>query len=320
MHLSGPTPPAADERIHPIGEGDLWQESWYFDFHDAAGDLGGYVRIGQYPNLGVVWYWACLVGADRPLVTVLDHTIPIGRDRSSLELRGDGLWADHNCEEPWERWSLGLETRALALDEPAEAYAEATGGAKGVPTPFAFDLEWETDGAVFPYPTGMDRYEIPCRVHGTIDVGTERIELDGFGQRDHSWGARDWWLFGWLWSAFRQDDGTRWHAVSMLPTQLFTVGYRQPAPDGGPLAALEELVVEPLDANRVDRDEDMPGPFDLRLDGTAFHVEPLHWAPIRLDAPDGRVSHFPRALCRFTGEDADAVGWIELNRPADPVV
>ena len=53
----------SDEGHHPPGDDPLWNESWYFDFVTADGSLGGYVRLGRYPNLGVVWYWACLVGA-----------------------------------------------------------------------------------------------------------------------------------------------------------------------------------------------------------------------------------------------------------------
>ena len=68
---------AADERAHEAGEERLWGESWYFDFTDRAGTLGGYVRLGLYPNLGVAWYWACLVGEGRPLVTVIDHEVAL---------------------------------------------------------------------------------------------------------------------------------------------------------------------------------------------------------------------------------------------------
>lgn len=321
MGLVGPTPPPEDERVHPVGDGPLWGESWYFDFHDAAGTVGGYVRIGQYPNLGVIWYWACLVGVDRPLVTVIDHTIPMGRDRSSLELRGEGLWADHNVEEPWQRWSLGLEAFALAVDDPAEAYAETTGGARGVRTPFAFDLEWETDGAVFAYPEGLDRYEIPCRVHGTLDVGTERLEIDGFGQRDHSWGGRDWWSWGWLWSAFRLDDGQRYHAVSILPSAMWSMGYHQPGGDGAPVEQLAQIEVVPPDAHLVASPELMPGPFAVILDAVRVDVEPVAWAPVLLEAPDGRLAHFPRALCHMrTDAGSTGVGWIELNRPVAPLL
>ena len=38
---------AADELAHPPGEERLWGESWYFDFTDRDGTLGGYVRLAS---------------------------------------------------------------------------------------------------------------------------------------------------------------------------------------------------------------------------------------------------------------------------------
>lgn len=73
-------PPAlgdGDEHHHEPGSEQWWNESWYFDFAAPDGSLGGYVRIGLYPNQGVAWYWACLVGEGRPLVTVVDHEVPL---------------------------------------------------------------------------------------------------------------------------------------------------------------------------------------------------------------------------------------------------
>src|SRR3546814_1540058 len=67
----------ADELAHEPGPGRLWQESWYLDFTNREGTLGGYVRLGLQPNQGVAWYWACLVGEGRPLVTVSDHDVTI---------------------------------------------------------------------------------------------------------------------------------------------------------------------------------------------------------------------------------------------------
>ncbi len=143
-------------------------------------------------------------------------------------MRTDGLWADHNVETPLEHFSLGLEAFGVALDDPADTYH----GLRGERTPLGFDLEWETDGIPFRWPQGLDRYEIPCRVHGEILVGDERVEFEGPGQRDHSWGERDWWARGWCWTAFRLDDGTRIHAVTTLPSEGFAIGYEQP-PGGG---------------------------------------------------------------------------------------
>ena len=162
----------ADELAHPPGDERLWGESWYFDFTDRDGTLGGYVRLGLYPNLGVAWYWACLVGEGRPLVTVIDHEVALPK-APSLEIRADGLWADHIVETPFDHMTLGCEAFAIAVDDPAEVY----GDLRGDRVPFGFDLEWETDrGGLYPW-IGTTRYEVSCNVHGEILVGDETIEL-----------------------------------------------------------------------------------------------------------------------------------------------
>ena len=59
----------ADEARHEPGDEPLWAESWYLDFVDADNAIAGYVRLSIQPELGRAWYWACVVGPDRPLVT-----------------------------------------------------------------------------------------------------------------------------------------------------------------------------------------------------------------------------------------------------------
>src|SRR5262249_48029512 len=134
-------PQPSDERAHEPNDDPLWSESHYLDFVSRDGQLGGYVRIGKYPNLGVVWYWGCVVGPDRPPVTVIDPPVAVPTDPESLGLRHDGLWADHHVETPFEHFSVGLEAFGVALDDPGDVYR----GAFGERTPLGFDLEWETD-------------------------------------------------------------------------------------------------------------------------------------------------------------------------------
>ena len=62
------------------------------------------------------------------------------------------------------------------------------------------------------------------------------MAVDGHGQRDHSWGVRDWWAFGWCWAAARLDDGTRVHFADIrMPGLPVAFGYLQPP--GGPVHA-----------------------------------------------------------------------------------
>ena len=84
------------------------------------------MRLGLYPNLGVAWYWACLVGEGRPLVTVIDHEVALPK-APSLEIRADGLWADHIVETPFDHMTLGCEAFAVAVDDPAEVYGDLRG-------------------------------------------------------------------------------------------------------------------------------------------------------------------------------------------------
>jgi hypothetical protein len=65
-----------DEGRHSAGPEQLWGESWYLDWAAPDASTGGYVRLGLYPNLGLSWWWIALVGEDRPLVLVVDHTLP----------------------------------------------------------------------------------------------------------------------------------------------------------------------------------------------------------------------------------------------------
>jgi hypothetical protein len=298
---------ARHEGRHPPGEEPLWGESWYFDFASPDGDLGGYVRLGLYPNLGVAWYWAYLVGTDRPLVAVRDHDVALPRGRT-LEVRAEGLWSAINCETPNEHWSIGLEAFGVGMDDPADAYR----GERGDRTPLGFDLEWEAAAAVFDYP-GPTRYEQACTVHGEVLVGAERLAFDGFGQRDHSWGVRDWWAFPWCWSAGRLGDGTVFHGVQGGPKEAwqFETGYV--IPPGGSTEKVDAVTV----ATALG-DEGLPESATVGLGEMSLAVTPLAHAPMLLESPDLRRSRFPRSLCRFGAGDGRAgFGWVEWLQPEE---
>ena len=296
---------ATDEAPHQPGSGPLWSESYYLDFFDPERQVGGYVRIALLPNQNTAWYWACVVGPDRPLVTVIEHEIALPANRS-LEIRAEGLWADYNVETPLDHVSVGLEAFAVSVDDPAETY----GDLRGERVPFGLDLEWETDGGTYPYP-GVDRYEIPCRVHGEVLVGQEVINIDGWGQRDHSGGERDWWAIAWSWTSGRLDDGTRFHGtgVDLAGTPVFGTGYVQPP--GQPMVGTdvarhaEELGPEGL-----------PTAASWQIDDLKMTHEMVAFSPVLLTAADGRESRFPRAWTKVTTADGrTGHSWTEWNQP-----
>lgn len=226
----------------------------------------------------------------------------------SLEVRHDGLWADHVIDEPLERMSCSLESFGLQLDDPAEVYS----GAYGERLPFGFDLEWVTDRGAYQWPPVTPRYEIPCSVHGEVLIGSETITVDGWGQRDHSWGAaRDWWAMPWCWSAGRLDDGTRWHSAGgFSPDQPWGVAYELPAGEHEFVESFE-IGIESI----VGR-EGLVESARLSFGSLELDVAPIAWSPVLLVHPDGRGGPVLPALARFTASDGrSGHGWIEFNQP-----
>jgi hypothetical protein len=300
-----PSPAPEHERPQPPGEEQLWNDSWYFDAVAADGSLGVYVRIGLYPNLGIAWYTAYVTGPGRPAVAIVDLEAPLP-EGEHLRTVTNRLAAEHRCERPLERFRCTLD----ATGESHEDQSAPLRGEGGEPVPVALDLRWETDGAPYAYQV-TTRYEIPCVVVGTVRIGDEELTLRGPGQRDHSWGLRDWWSMDWMWSAVRLDDGARVHAVHIrLPDGAgFGVGYLQPAGD------------LPRELESVEAHEELGGDGLVRSaqivvepTGLTIAVEPLAFGPLRLVAPDGRVTSFPRAMCRVRAQDGRAgLGWVEWN-------
>lgn len=300
---------ARDELRHSAGDDPLWSESWYFDFATADGVLGGYARLGLVPSTGRAWWWACVVGDDRPLVVVRDHDV--APPKQGLEVRGEGLWAALTCETAWEHWTLGLEAFGVALDDPTDGYR----GERGQRVALGFDLEWESRAAAYPYPAGMARYAVPCVVHGEVLVGSERIEVDAVGQRVHSWGRRDWWdTAGWCATAGQLDDTTAFHALAPVddprtPGFVLSPGaadVREIAPERG-------CVVETtFDHGR----DDLPASARLTVDGLDLDVTPIAHAPLLLEAAGGnKVSRLARSLCRYESATGTGVGWTEWLQP-----
>jgi hypothetical protein len=294
-----------DERRHPSNDEELWGESWYFDFAARDGSVGGYVRLGLYPNQGVAWWWATCVRPGEPTVLVRDHEAPLP-SAAALELRSEGLWAEITCETPLEHWSIGMEAFGVALDDPADAYR----GERGTRLPFGMDLEWEAFGPIYEYPEPMTRYEQACMVHGEVLVGDERLPIDAVGERDHSWGVRDWWAIPWCWTSGRLDDGTAFHASKPLVEGVtFEPGFVV-----GPSGTLD-----PIDAFSVETEKDDEGialKASMRVGPLSLSVTPVAHAPLALEASDGRVSRFPRSMCRLaTADGRTGVGWTEWNQP-----
>ncbi|CAM3272717.1 phosphotransferase [Mycobacterium intermedium] len=314
--LPNPTSPAPlrpsdeDELAHAAGNEPLWSESWYADFADAAQGLGGWFRLGLIPNQHTAWFHALFCGPDHPTVAVVDVEVPLPDDPWAL--RTDAVEFAHSASAPLHTYRVQVRGRGQAYADPSALLR----GEPGDPIELALDLVWTTDGTPYRYRV-TTRYEIPCLVSGEVTVGTgptaARYQFDSVpGQRDHSWGVRDWWSMDWMWSALHLDDGTHIHGLSLrIPnTPAISIGYLQDA--AGTVTELQQV-----DIQNVFDDNGLPRSATLALQpgDILANIEVRGQAPVRLDALDGRVSQFPRAWVSIGTADGRAgVGWMEWNR------
>ena len=299
-------PEPADEEDHPATGDALFNESWYFDFVDPAQDLGGWVRLGLMPNAGQAWVNALLCGPDMPTYAIAEFDAPLPEDFHRTRTGTTELTME--ATEPLRTYRVAVRGRGRAYDDPAALLA----GGTGREVELEMELEFTTVGVPYQYRI-TPRYEIPCTVTGTVRADGRSWRLAAVpGQRDHSWGVRDWWGMEWVWSALHLDDGTHLHGVDVrIPgAPPLGVGYAQR--EGEPLVELTGVTAQAEFA-----DSGLPS-------STAIALQPIELtatvdirglAPVRLVSPDGKVAQFPRAWAAVTTSDGrTGHGWVEWNR------
>jgi hypothetical protein len=299
-------PSEEDERAHAPTNEPLWSESWYADFVDAAQGLGGWFRIGLVANQQTAWVHVLLCGPDMPTVAVVNSQVPLPAD--PWVLRTDAFEVGHSASAPLRTYSVEVQARGEAYQDPSALLR----GEPGTPVDMTMNLVWATDGTPYKYRL-TTRYEIPCTVSGTVTVNDTRYRVDSVpGQRDHSWGVRDWWSMDWIWSALHLDDGTHLHGVNIrIPgAPALSIGYVS-GPDGKVTELHTVTSREPFGDNGLPLNATLSlDPGEITAD-----VEVRGHAPVRLSAADGRVSQFPRAWASIsTADGRTGVGWVEWNR------
>ena len=301
------TPEPADEGPHAPGAEALWNESWYFDFVDTAQGIGGWVRLGLMPNQGTAWVQALLCGPGMPTIAINDMAAALPADPGAV--RTDDVALDLSATVPLQTYRVTLRGRGQAHDDPAALlHADPTGR----PVDIELDLEFESVSTPYLYRI-TPRYEIACTVTGSVISDGRRRHLDRApGQRDHSWGVRDWWGMDWVWSALHLDDGTHLHGVDVRIPGMGPLGVGYLQPEGQALTELSGVT-----AVETFGDNDLPVATTLTLTpvGVQAVAQVQAHAPVLLTAPDGRTSRFPRAWATVTTDDGrSGVGWLEWNR------
>jgi hypothetical protein len=265
-----------------------WGEAWGFDFavkNAEPGDvLGGFVRIAVYPRQQRVWFWAGIVGEGRKYVLCRDHDLAPPADLNVLEVRGGSLWSHAICETPLEHWTVAMEAYAVEFEDPYDAWRDERGDRIGL----AFDLEWESDADLARWvgsTEDVSRYETPCEVNGTLQVGDEEWTIVGEGWRHHEWGVLD-WTGPYARIARQNECGVR------------------------PRTKRTEAHGSNDETGAVDDDSDLLA----RAPGSPQTRKSVAIAPVQIDRTDGPSIYVLRTLDRLSNSGQLTTGWAESTK------
>jgi hypothetical protein len=196
-----------DEYTHEPDPVANYNESMYLNGFDLERGVGAWFRLGNRVNEGYAEMTVCIylpggrVGFmyARPEITTND------------EMNAGGL--EVAVLTPFEHLQITYEGRVLLLDDPlAMANPRAAFSdnpyvdcrvhldVRGVSPMFGGLPRYDDGSPVESDPEksfAKAHYEQHTAVTGTIEVGGEIIEMDGYGLRDKSWGPRYWQAINW---------------------------------------------------------------------------------------------------------------------------
>ena len=189
--------------LHEVGEQKDWNESFYFNFYDRGNDLCGFVRIGLMPNKKEKSLFCFLMLPDGTLVGTKETV-----EMADNELKAKGL--SFEKLEADKRWALRYEGELTMMDK-----------GESKPVQVNFDLGFESLIEPFDYrkcvsgekeklsaAVASEHIEQVGKVNGTVKIGDKEYSVKALGERDHSWGSRDWTAPRfWLWVTCQFNEG-----------------------------------------------------------------------------------------------------------------
>ncbi|MBU2489638.1 MAG: hypothetical protein KKA60_09630 [Proteobacteria bacterium] len=194
--MPAPKDPWSLEQPHRPEPDPAWQESWYFNFFDLSAGICGLCRIGYRPAAGRAdgLFLAAVDGRPAVLYPAIGRRISSSGVRVSDARNLAAGSLAFSCKEALASWELSLHTRQV--------------DAKMSFTPFTPAYFYPPPSAGEGKSAAHDHYEQAGRVSGGLRVGRTVRQINGMGQRDHSWGPRNWAGVGsWTWISAQFPSG-----------------------------------------------------------------------------------------------------------------
>jgi hypothetical protein len=167
-----------DDYLHEASNHERWRESFYFNFVDLEAGVCGFSTIGILPNEAKREFVFALFVDDNPEFYFTEPKGPIPTDISTV-LSDDTL--SYKLVKPFQDWRIEFNGPRLTAEIQWQQRFPAYDFGPGSGTSWGRHLEQSgyINGSIF-YPDGRRR------------------RFSGFGQRDKSWGVRDWHIDEWF--------------------------------------------------------------------------------------------------------------------------
>lgn len=175
------------DTLHDFGKELDWNESFYFSLYDKTNDILSFMRIGLKPNRGMKELFCFFIMPDNSLVGLKEQ---VGFDSPTISAKG----LTFQNLEPEKRWRLLFAGNLMKA-----------GGTSPVPVNTHFDLTFETLNPVFNYreciagekelasrAVASEHLEQFGKITGLLLMEGKEYKICGLGERDHSWGVREW--------------------------------------------------------------------------------------------------------------------------------
>jgi hypothetical protein len=208
---------AEDDYTHELGPEPNFNESMYFNFFDTRESLGGWLRMGNRANEGQAEMTICLYLPDGRVVFMFKR--PKIENNDAFDAGG----LRFEVVEASQKLRTSYEGSAVELKEPREMADPSRAFRENPIKKVSFDLLHDAVGPMYGEKKvakeedraaeeqfGSAHYEQHMHVTGTLSIGDESFEIDGYGLRDHSWGPRYWQAihqYQWLTLNFGPDLG-----------------------------------------------------------------------------------------------------------------
>lgn len=195
--------PVETDIIHEHGEQKNWNESFYFSFYDRGNDICGFMRLGLKPNKNEKMLFCFFMMPDGSMVGTKDN---VEFDGNQLSAKGLTFTMVEN-EKVWN----------LTFDGEMPVHKKGEDSVSKV----KFDLRFEGLNPMFDYrqcvtgdkealaaAVASEHLEQMGKVLGQLSIDDKDFYIKGLGERDHSWGERDWTApRAWVWLTCQFNDG-----------------------------------------------------------------------------------------------------------------